>query len=154
MAEKITLKDAEIKTGEVKDLNLRERDFDTSEKERKLAGKKKIQLERERDAKLVKGKFMFHEVPGGTLRFNFHKYKGDPVKTYELQDGEIYTLPLGVAKHLNTDVGYPVHAHSLDENGKPSMKIGKFERRCSFQSLEFMVDEDFSPSELLTVERI
>jgi hypothetical protein len=114
--------------------------------------KKDLELQRERDRKMVKGKFMFHEVPGGTLAFNFHKYKGDPVEKFELVDGEIYTLPLGVAKHLNNNVGYPIHAHALDDNGKPSMKIGKFERRCSFQSLEFMADEDFSPSDLVTVE--
>ena len=60
-----------------------------------------------------------------------------------------------VAQHLNQDVGYPIHAHALDENGKPSMKIGKFERRCSFQSLEFVADDDFSaPVDLITVERI
>ena len=141
---------AEIK----KNQDIAEQSFEAKEKEAKLATKKKIQLERERDAKLVKGKFMFHEVPGGTLRFNFHKYKGDPVKTYELVDGEIYTIPLGVAKHLNQDVGYPIHQHALDDNGKPSMKIGKFERRCSFQSLEFMADEDFSPTDLITVEEL
>ena len=119
-----------------------------------IAKKKSFELERQRDRKLVRGRFMFHEVPGGTMTFNFYKYKGDPIETYSLKDGEIYSIPLGVAKHLNNNCSYPVHEHALDENGKPSMIIGTKQKRCSFQSLDFMVEEDFSSSDLVTVEQV
>jgi hypothetical protein len=114
--------------------------------------KKNWEFERQRDRKMVRGKFQFHEIPGGEMTFNFYQYKGDPIEKYTLKDGEIYELPLGVAKHLNK-VGMPVHEHAQDENGRPLMKIGSFERRCSFQSLEFMGEDTFeAPPKLYTVE--
>jgi len=36
---------------------------------------------RERDNELVKGKFVYDEVPGGTMTFSYRKYKADGVKT-------------------------------------------------------------------------
>lgn len=114
--------------------------------------KKSWELERQRDRKMVRGKFIFHEIPGGELTFNFYQYKGDPIEKYTLKDGEIYTLPLGVAKHLNK-IGTPVHEHAQDENGLPLMKIGSFEQRCSFQSLEFMGEDTFdAPPKIYSVE--
>ena len=116
--------------------------------------KKDWEAERLHDRKPIRGRFLYHEIPGGELEFNFYKYKGDPVEKYKLRDGQEYTLPLGVAKHLN-NIGTQVHEHAQDENGKPSVRIGSFERRCSFQvSLEHMGEADFSgPSTLYTVEK-
>lgn len=104
--------------------------------------KRSWEFERQRDSKMVRGKFINHEAPGCPFSFSYYAYEGEPVKEYTLQDGEIRELPLGVAKHLN-NVGYPVHEHTTDENGKPLMRIGTFERRCSFQSLDFMPDSSF-----------
>lgn len=101
---------------------------------------------RDKDRQMVRGKFHFHECPGGTCSFSFHKYKEDPVERFDLTDGQIYTIPLGVAKHLNQNCAYPVHAYAMDEAGKPLMKIGQMVRRVSFQSLEFVDDEDLTPS--------
>lgn len=112
---------------------------------------------RDKDREMVKGKFIFHEVPGGTLSFSFRKWKEDPVEKFTLVDGEIYSLPLGVAKHLNKNCWYPVHAHLRDESGNVSQKIGQKVRRCSFQSLEFVDIDDLTPegSEgIITVENI
>lgn len=101
--------------------------------------------QRDQDRKLVRGKFIFHEVPGGMLSFSFRKWKEDPVERFDLVDGQIYTLPLGVAKHLNKECKYPIHSYQMDENNKPQMKIGQWVRRCSFQSLEFIDIEDMTP---------
>lgn len=95
----------------------------------------------------VKGKFIFHEIPGGTMRFPYKEFKGDKLERYSLTDGEIYTLPLGVARHLNKNCWYPLHEYLLDEAGKPSIQIGKRVRRCSFQSLEFVDIEDLTPDD-------
>ncbi len=110
---------------------------------------KKINLKamRDRDRQMVSGKFIFHEVPGGSLSFNFHAYREDPTETFDFVDGEIYRIPLGVARHLNKNCSYPIHAYSVDENGKPTMKIGQKVRRCSFQSLEFIDREDLTPDD-------
>jgi hypothetical protein len=43
----------------------------------------------------------------------------------------------------------------MDENGRPTMKIGQKVRRCSFQSLEFVDIDDVTPvgtPEIVTVE--
>lgn len=119
----------------------------TTKKDTKEVGARPtLKYLRDRDRQMVRGKFHFHECPGGTCSFPFHKYKEDPVERFDLTDGQIYTIPLGVAKHLNTNCAYPVHAYAMDESGKPLMKIGQMVRRTSFQSLEFVDDEDLTPS--------
>jgi hypothetical protein len=108
--------------------------------------KKALVRQRDKDRELVKGIFRFHEVPGGTMSFVFRAYKKDPVERYDLVDGQVYTLPLGVAKHLNKNCWYPVHAYQQDENGKPSINVGRKVHRCSFQSLEFIDIEGLEES--------
>lgn len=111
---------------------------------------------RDKDREPVRGKFIFHEVPGGVMSFVYRAYKEDPVERYDLVDNEIYTIPLGVARHLNKNCWYPVHAYQVDDTGKPIMKIGQKVRRCSFQSLEFIDIEDMTPvgvGEIVTVEK-
>jgi len=118
--------------------------------------KKDLELQRKKDSEMVKGIFKFYEVPGGQLSFVYKAYKENPVEKYTLIDGHIYTLPLGVAKHLNKNGCYPVHKHLKDEAGNVSVKIGKKVRRFGFQSLEFVNEEDFitEPSQIITVENI
>ncbi len=108
--------------------------------------KESLRYQRDKDRQPVKGIFRFYEVPGGSLGFNFKKYKGDPVERYSLVDGQIYTLPLGVAKHLNNDGHYPIHKHMKDEAGNVSMRVGSRVHRFGFQSLEFMDIDDLSNS--------
>ena len=123
--------------------------------ERKKITSKDMEAMRQRDSEKVKGKFIFHEVPGGIMDFTIKLYKGDAPQNYSLRDGEIYELPLGVARHLNTNCFYPVHTYAQDEFGKPMAKIGQKVRRCSFQSLDFMEIENMhSSKEIITVERI
>ena len=92
----------------------------------------------EKDRQMVRGKFIFHEIPGGQLDFSFRKYKQDALQNFSLKDGEIYTIPLGVAKHLNTNCAYPSYTYKNDENGRPVVQVAEKIRRCSFQSLEFL----------------
>ena len=117
---------------------------------------KNLIYQRDKDRELVKGIFRFHEVPGGTMSFSIKLYREDAVENYTLVDGEVHTLPLGVAKHLNKNVSYPIHGYAQDEGGKPLMKIHQKVRRCSFQSLEFMDSDDLMPAEdsLITVETL
>lgn len=92
---------------------------------------------RQKDHKMVKGIFRCYEPRGGSMTFSFKKYKGDEVLKYTMVDGDIYDIPLMVAKHLNQQCYYPKHSHVLDANGKPSVEVGKKVQRCSFESLEF-----------------
>lgn len=96
---------------------------------------------RQKDQTPVRGKFSFFEQPGGTLKFCYRKYKGDRVEKYELVDGQIYTLPLGVAKHLNS-VSYPIHEFLLDEKGNRTAQVGRHVKRCGFESLDFTLTDN------------
>lgn len=116
----------------------------TAVQEKELKPKKNLRYMRDKDREPVKGIFRFYEVPGGSMSFSYKAYKEDPVERFDLVDGGVYTLPLGVAKHLNKNGWYPVHSHMTDENGKPVMRVGQKVRRFGFQSLEFVDIEDLS----------
>ncbi len=111
---------------------------------------------RDRDRKMVKGKFHFHELSGGVLEFNFHAYLGDPIDKYRLVDGQIYTLPLGVARHLNKNVAYPEYDYlpgedtigATNSEDGVAMRVKRMVRRCSFESLEFIGDEEMQKAEI------
>jgi len=117
--------------------------------------KPNLKYMRDKDREMVRGKFIFHEVPGGVMSFSFKAYKEDPVERFDMTDGEIYTIPLGVARHLNKNLWYPEYEFFRDEKTQNMQRIGKKKRRCSFQSLEFVDIEDLTPvgSSILTVER-
>ena len=108
-----------------------------------------LKYQRDKDREQVKGVFRFYEVPGGMLSFVFRAYKEDPVERFDLVDGQIYTIPLGVARHLNKNGKYPVHAYAQNEAGQPSMIIGKKVARFAFQSLEFIDIEDMGESTII-----
>lgn len=116
---------------------------ETIKKDTKL--KSNLKFLRDKDREMVRGKFIFHEVPSGMLSFSFKKWKEDPVETFNLVDGEIYTIPLGVAKHLNKECKYPLHSYVMDEYKRPQIKVNNWVRRCSFQSLEFVDMDDLTP---------
>jgi len=103
-----------------------------------------LRYQRDKDREKVKGIFKFYEVPGGSLSFVFKKYKEDPLEKFEFVDGCIYEIPLGVAKHLNKNGSYPVHAYKMNEDGKSSMQIGQMVHRFGFQSLEFVDIDDLN----------
>ena len=108
----------------------------------------------EKDHKMVKGIFKFHEVPGGELRFPFIKYKGDSPAAYILKDGETCEVPYMVAKHLNEGGKYPIHKYAVDEEGKALQKVGQWVDRFSFQPIGFF-DDDIQPTpNLVTVETV
>lgn len=118
---------------------------------------KKLKREMEKDREMVKGFFKYYEVPGGNVPFVYRKYKGEKIQKYDLYDGQIYTLPLGVAKHLNRSGWYPVHAYTQDANGNTHQMIGKKVRRYGFQSLEFIDLEDLTETgvnDIITVKQL
>lgn len=117
-------------------------------KEEKIAADVDLRKEWENDHKMVKGIFRYHECPRGVLGFPFLKYKWDEMQTYNLKDGEIYELPLMVAKHLNTNCWYPSYTYKNDSNGMPEVRLSEKIRRTSFQSLEFVDLEDPSMKSL------
>ncbi len=123
---------------------------------KKESVKANLRYQRDKDREMVKGIFKFYECEGGGMSFVFRVYKDDQVERFDLVDGQIYTIPLGVAKHLNKNGWYPVHAYQTNESGIPTMKIGQKVRRFGFQSLEFVDIDDLTPvgGPLITVQHI
>lgn len=115
-----------------------------------------LRYQRDKDREKVKGIFKYYEVPGGNVSFMYRAYKEDQVERYDLYDGQVYELPLGVAKHLNKNGWYPQHKFAVDENGKTIAKIGQKIRRFGFQSLEFLDIDDLATADkqIITVENV
>lgn len=102
---------------------------------------KKLEEKRLEERKMVRGIFRFHEVPGGQMDFVFRKYADDPLEKFSMKDGEVYEVPLGVARHLNSNCWYPVYGYSEKSQANVAesalMNIKEKIKRCSFQSLDF-----------------
>lgn len=134
-----------------------------SEKEK---AKQRLEKYMKDDLRMVKGTFQFFECPGGSQRIQLRKYKGHFFDQTML-DGEEYTIPMYVARHLNgiditaeslggkvNSCAYPVHGFlSRGDNLAPS-QIGfgpqgqggvpvpivgptRWKRRFGFQYSEF-----------------
>lgn len=121
---------------------------------KKRLTEQEIEYMRQKDREMVRGIFRFFEVPGGTMSFPFRKYKGDEVESYTMVDGEIYTVPRGVAQHLSNNCWYPESQYKMDDHGKAVAQISKKKRRCSFEPLDFLDQEtlnELTPSNIETV---
>jgi hypothetical protein len=136
---------------------------------RNVEAKPKINLKYQRDKmrEKVTGIFRFFEVPGGGISFNYREFKEDPIERFDMTDGETYTIPLGVARHLNKNGWYPEYGYFQAEGsmnglktGVPAdnrvMRIAKKIYRYGFQSLEFIDIDDIpsAGSEILQVETL
>lgn len=127
------------------------------ESKKEVTTKKNLRWSRDKDREIVKGMFKFYEVPGGVMSFVYRAYKEDKTERYNLSDGEIYSIPLGVARHLNKNGWYPIHAYAMNDVGVATMKLGQKKRRFGFQSLEFVDIDDLSEdrgNSIITVERM
>jgi len=114
------------------------------------------------ETKVVKGRFRCFETAGASQRIQVRKYPGVPMFDKVMTDGEMYDVPLYVARHLNgIDVtaravdgkiytcSYPIHGFKyngdmappsgLGDGGIPVPLVGvsKRIRRFGFESLEF-----------------
>lgn len=108
------------------------------------------------ESRMVTGKFIYHELPGGYVDIFQRKYKDLPVFEQRLYDGYTYTIPLWVARWLNgidkasgayqgviNSGAFPIYKHeqTTDWNGqiRNLEPIGRWTRRFSFQSMDFLV---------------
>lgn len=107
-------------------------------KEEKIKAEDLRIQKRDEDSKMVTGIFKNDEVKGGDLTFTVRFYKEDPYKTYYFEDGKTYTIPLGVAKHINNMTRQKEHAYLVDAEGKKIKGIGSHRQRYTFLSTEFM----------------
>ena len=123
--------------------------------DRKAEAKAKLDRLMKEESKLVKGMFQFFECPGMSAKITVKKYPGPekggiPSFAKEMVDGQMYEVPLYVARFLNgIDVtaeaiggklgtcGYKISSFLMDANGVPVITHDKSKRRFGFQSMEF-----------------
>jgi hypothetical protein len=100
----------------------------------------KVAKERAYKSQLVTGKFIFNECPGGELKFPYLEYPGDQKVNYTFKHDGIYTIPLGVAMHLNDNCSYPEYHHNMDQGksvNAAAIYITTKVHRTSFIPLSF-----------------
>jgi hypothetical protein len=112
--------------------------------ERKAKAFAKIKELRKRGEKLVKGKFSFIHAPGGMFEFGYKFFKGEPVRSILITDGEICEVPLEVAIHLN-NIAIKIPVVAIDMKVPYSKRFGghktyKKESRVSFIPSEYEAD--------------
>jgi hypothetical protein len=99
-----------------------------------------------RDRELVRGRFHYHQRPGGTLKFNYYEAKGDSERPVVLKDGEVYELERKVARHLNNSGLVPKYEWFKDATGLEAMRLARKERRYSFENYDFFELDDIGPA--------
>lgn len=130
---------------------------------------KNLRLQQAKDEEMVRGRFKYFELPGGAVDFVFKCYKTQDVERYSFIDGEIYTIPLGVARHLNKNCWYPEYGYAPTMPGEKTASMGGYNsmsgmamratkkvQRMGFESLEFMDVEDVAPlvSPIITIDSV
>lgn len=132
---------------------------------------KQIRKLQDRDSEMVMGIFKNLENPAtagsrGSVRFSYKAYPDEEPTIYELCDGERYTLPRGVARHLNNNCYYREYKHINGEKGTDgirgashdgrletaNMQLSRKIHRYAFHNLEYMDDDtEMNPTDLVEV---
>jgi hypothetical protein len=86
--------------------------------------------------RMVHGTFVNVEYPGQTAKVCCRYYKGQNYFEKVFEDGEDYTIPLSVARHINERCFHEQHSFLQDERGQP-LKSGKKVFRYKFHSSSF-----------------
>ncbi len=97
---------------------------------------------RDKDMEKVTGIFRSFEPLGGMLEMTAMAYESETPVKYQFYDGLEYTVPKYIAKRFENEfqglgTWYPTHSHILDASGKPTVSVGKKNRRFGFSSMEF-----------------
>ena len=83
-------------------------------------------LKRKReDQTEIEGIFRNHETRGGQLSFCYKVYEDEVPTQYHFEDGVTYKIPLGVARHINTNCSYPVYKNRENTQSKRTMSTGR-----------------------------
>lgn len=109
-------------------------------KEELIDAEDKRQSQMEEDARKVTGIFKNLEAPGGDLTFTYKKYKEDPIREYHFEDGQKYTIPISVAKHINNNTAWANREYATGPDGTKKLYtiVKSKTQRYQFLSTEYM----------------
>lgn len=86
----------------------------------------------------VKGIFKNLESPGQSAKICCKFYKGMPPFNQVMMHDQEYTIPLSVAKFINTRIKYPINKYAISENGESRKDVGQWVQRYQFISTEYL----------------
>ena len=87
--------------------------------------------------RMVTGVFKNLECQGQPARIICRLYKYQQPFNQVLNDGERYTIPYSVARHINENCAYPIHGFLLDDKGNHVKGTGRTVNRYQFTPSEF-----------------
>jgi hypothetical protein len=87
--------------------------------------------------RMVTGIFKNLESPGQAARIICRLYKHQQPFSQSFDDGERYTIPYSVARHINENCCYPIHSYLLDDKGQHVKGSGRMVNRYQFTPTEF-----------------
>lgn len=123
-------------------IQINPRKFTSPTAEQRKVVQDKIKQLRKESEKLVTGMFEFPDAPGGWIDFDYRFLPGEPITKVKITHGEMITIPVILAKHLNNTYkivrsGVP----ELDEQGRIK-KLGAITRysRTRFIQMDLMDD--------------
>lgn len=90
------------------------------------------------DDRMVAGIFKNLECPGQPAYVACRLYKGQGVFSRHFFDGELATIPLSVAKYINTRIGWQKYDWQADGDGGFKKQLKTVVQRYQFNSREFM----------------
>jgi hypothetical protein len=108
-----------------------------------------IEERRERYHKPIRIRFTYTENPGQSMPFVWQEFKGDALRSWELKDGERYTLPLGAVLILLQQQYYRGDIKMETIDGQQVLHQGKLEQRYSIDIYDYITDEEYERAEFL-----
>lgn len=105
---------------------------------KKVVNKDSIEAMTEKEDVMVSGVFKNLENPGDSGFISCRFRKGQPIFTKRFFDGEIATIPLSVAKHINQRCAYEKHGYEIDDKGNHKKIVESRKQRYQFVSTDYM----------------
>lgn len=105
---------------------------------KKAVNKDSIEAMTDKDDRMVTGMFKNLENRGDVGFIACRYRKGQPIFVKKFFDGEIATIPLSVARHINQRCKYEKHGYELDDKGNHKKVVSNLVQRYEFVSTDYM----------------
>lgn len=121
----------------VKEINRRK--FSPASESERAKSKELMTKMRKEGEKMITGMFEFTDAMGGWLDFSYRFFPGEPIRTVKIIHGEIVSVPMILAKHLN-NVYKKVRQLPDNLDTKGGMKLTKISR-TRFTPVDMLTDD-------------
>lgn len=99
--------------------------------------KEKCKKEKEDDSKIVKARYINYYGDHERLTKPYCRWSGDQIQIWHLIPNEVYELPKGFVKEVNSSKGLLRRSEVVDANGVPTPKDGGFKKQHELVPISF-----------------